>query len=110
MTATSGLSPPFQLRTDEDVPPEVLRNRAAFARGPLAKRTVESVALTELSLEEHAERLARSLVADFGPRWSEAVQLILRAGMRIEREMLDRRECEQVARDAAERDAKGETE
>jgi len=82
--------PRLQLRTDEDVPPEVLENRARFAQGPLASRIGGSPANYGSSekIASMAEAFGRDMFARCGKDWPAMIGLATGAAMRAERDAM----------------------
>ena len=84
--------PPFTLRTDEDVPPEVQKRRDDFAAGPLARR-MNATATAEpearfVVTEASAEAFGRAAFADHGKAWPKMIALASGAAMQAERDAM----------------------
>jgi hypothetical protein len=80
--------PRFQLRTDEDVPPEVLERRAAFANY-LASKPVSGQSLGwGNNPETTAEAFGRDMFARCGKDWPRMIGLASAAAMKAERDAM----------------------
>jgi hypothetical protein len=82
--------PRFQLRTDEDVPPEVLNRRLAFALGPLAKRMAAPNGNVEPNTADviSPEDFGRKMVEIHGKAWPQMIALATGAAMQAERDAM----------------------
>lgn len=85
--------PRFQLRTDEDVPPEVHKRREAFAMGPLAKRMTAPDGNIEPDKADviSPEDFGRKMVELHGTNWPAMIGLATGAAMKAEREEVEKR-------------------
>ena len=82
--------PRFQLRTDEDVPPEVLNRRLAFALGPLAKRMAAPNGNVEPNTADviSPEDFGREMFRLHGKAWPQMIALASGAAMQAERDAM----------------------
>jgi|JI10StandDraft_1071094.scaffolds.fasta_scaffold987653_3 hypothetical protein len=84
--------PPFTIRTDEDVPPEVQKRREDFAAGPLAKR-MNATATAEpeflfVMTEASVEAFGRAIFATYGKAWPQMIAMASGAAMKAERDAM----------------------